>query len=103
VAVLFKAVGDDFQSSRGGVFYTPGTKPEAPDWDGGRAECGGGLHFSPCPKLAKSMNQDAKRFVACPIKVSEIKVHYPAQYPNKVKAPRVFGACYEVDIEGNRI
>src|SRR5574341_50999 len=50
VATVFKAVGDDYRSPRG-ADYTPGTTPVAPDWDGGIAECGGGLHFSPTPAM----------------------------------------------------
>lgn len=49
VAILFKAVRGDYKSSKG-FLYQPGTAPEAPDWDEGKAECGGGLHFSPSGK-----------------------------------------------------
>ena len=102
VAVLFKAVGKDFKSKRG-MLYAPGSKPKAPDWDGGEEECGGGLHFSPHPFMALKFDYDAVKFVGCPVKVSEIVVHKKAQYPDKVKAPRVFGPCFEVDIDGNPI
>jgi hypothetical protein len=102
VAILFKAVGKDFKSKRR-MSYEPGTIPEAPDWDGGKAECGGGLHFSPRPFQALSFDWEATRFVACPVKVSDIVVHKDAQYPEKVKAPRVCKPCYEVDIDGNRV
>ena len=102
VVVLYKAVGDDWKPSRD-IAYVPGTKPSAPDWDGGKQECGGGLHFCATPVHALSYKQDATHFIACPVKVSEIAVHFPAQYPDKVKAPRVYRACYEVDIDGNRV
>jgi hypothetical protein len=106
MALLFKAVDDDYSTgfarSRE-VFYTPGSKPKAPDWDGGRAECGGGLHFSPSPSLGRDFNPDATRYVACPVKLSEIVVHKNPSYPNKVKAPRVAGAIYEVDVDGERL
>lgn len=41
--------------------------------------------------------------MACPILLKEIKVHKNPEYPEKVKAPRVFKPCYEVDMQGNRI
>ena len=106
VATLFKAVGDDYSTSRArqkDVFYTPGSKPSAPDWDGGKNECGGGLHFSPAPAMALEFNSDAARFVACPVRVAEIVVHKDPVYPGKVKAPRVCGPVFEVDRFGERI
>jgi hypothetical protein len=103
IATLYKAVGGNFESSyRTEFLYTPGTKPSAPDWDGGQAECGGGLHFSPSPGLALQFS-DGPRFVACPVKVNEIVVHKNAMYPNKIKAPRVYGAIYEVDVNGEPV
>ena len=102
IATLFKAVDDKFVSPRG-ASYAPSTTPSAKDWDGGEKECGGGLHFSPSPLHAKSFNSSATRFVACGVKVSEIVVHKDAQYPEKIKAPRVVTPCYEVDRYGKRI
>ena len=102
VAVMFKAVRNDFKSKRG-MEYTPGSTPKAPDWDNGKEECGGGLHFSPRPFMALKFDLEATRFVGCPIKVSEIVVHKDAQYPDKIKAPRVYKPCFEVDIDGNPI
>jgi len=102
VAILYKGVGDDFKSQRG-TFYTPGTTPSAPDWDGGKEECGGGLHFSPHPAFTLKYVPFAAKFVACPVKVSEIAVHAEAEYPDKVKAPRVFKPIWEVDINGNKV
>ena len=102
----FKAVGDDWCSTNRTpagkrISYKPGTKPKAPDWDGGGAECGGGLHFSPSPHHALEFNPEATRFVGCPVLVSEIVVHPNGVYPSKVKAPRVYGKCFEVDLDGN--
>jgi hypothetical protein len=74
----------------------------APDWDGGKEECGGGLHFSPRPSAALAFDNLATRFIACPVLLKEIKVHSNATYPEKVKAPRVYKPCYEVDIDGNK-
>jgi len=100
-AILFKAVGKDFKSAHG-MSYAPGSSPEAPDWDGGQAECGGGLHFVAHPWEGLQFNRRACRFVACRVPLAEIVVHQDAQYPNKVKAPRVL-ECWEVDIDGKRI
>ena len=101
-AILFKAVRDDYRSAHE-FLYQPGTTPAAPDWDGGKAECGGGLHFSPSPVHAMEFDSDAVRFVACPVKLSEIVVHKNASYPKKVKAPRVFKPIYEVNRYGEKI
>jgi hypothetical protein len=102
VAILFKATGPDF-ATRNGVAYVPGTAPEAPDWDGGKEECGGGLHFSPHPRLAREFREDAEHFVACPVLVSDICVHPEASMPEKTKAPRLCAPCWEVDLKGERI
>lgn len=102
VAILFKAVGEGYRATND-FAYEPGTAPEAPDWDGGSRECGGGLHFSPHPKMAKEFNREPAHFVACPVLVSEIVVHPDGTYPQKVKAPRVAAPCWEVGEDGNRI
>ncbi len=99
VVILFKAVTDEYKSGYG-MCYAPGTTPSAPDWDGLDRECGGGLHFCPLPVMALGFHPEATKFVGCPVLVSEIVVHPDAQYPNKIKAPRVFGPCFEVDING---
>ena len=106
VAVLFKGVDDDFSTENARpkkIFYKPGETPTAPDWDGGKDECGGGLHFSPTPGHTLAFNSSAKHFIACPVKVSTIKVHKGAQYPAKVKAPGLCSPCYEVNRQGERI
>ena len=102
VATLFKAVNGDFTFPRG-VNYAPGETPEAKDWDGGVAECGGGLHFSPRPSAALEFHPEARRFVACPVLLKDIVVHNPAEFPQKVKAKRVCRPCYEVDIDGKPV
>jgi len=99
---LFKAVSDDYKSNRG-FDYTPGTTPEAPDWDGGKIECGCGLHFSPRPFMTLKFFNKAKRFIACPVKVASIAVHPDGDYPEKVKAPRCCGPVWECDIDGNPV
>ena len=102
IAILYKAVNEDF-STQNGIVYTPGTLPEAPDWDDGKAECGGGLHFSFHPGAALEFKNDAEKFVACPVKVSQIVVHKNPQYPNKIKARRVCAPVWECDRDGKPI
>jgi len=105
MAILYKAVDSDYSTSHArakNIFYKPGETPEAPDWDP-KPECGRGLHFSPSPMAALQFNSDATKFVACPVKVSEIVIHENPEYPSKVKAPRVYKPCYEVDRYGNPI
>ncbi len=103
IAVLFKAVRDDYRSSHG-LLYSPGTQPEAPDWDGGRDECGGGLHFSFHPSAARDFDQKATRFLACPVALAEIRAPKTGDaHPNKVKARRICGPIVEVDRYGKSI
>ncbi len=94
VAILFKAVDDDWSTSysrKAGIAYTPGSSPEAPDWDGGVRECGGGLHFVAHPHEGLEFNERATRFVACPVALADIAVHADATMPSKVKARRGIG------------
>jgi hypothetical protein len=101
-ALLFKALDSDFKANYNQFDYTPGTTPEAPDWDGGERECGGGLHFSPTPLHALEFFSGAKRFVCCRVALDSIVVHPNGDYPQKVKAPRV-AEIWEVDRYGKRI
>ena len=81
----------------------PGTTVEAPDWDGGNHECGGGLHFCGDPAACDLFrDKEGDRYVACEVAVADIVVHARADYPDKIKAPRC-KALYEVDRDGNRI
>jgi hypothetical protein len=99
--ILFKALHEGYKAHND-FQYLPGSCPVAPDWDDGKKEFGGGLHFSPNPRDALRFNIWASHFVACPILLSEIKTHMiSGVFPEKVKAPRVFKPCYEVDILGN--
>ena len=100
VAVLFKAVSDDFRTAQRHFEYRPGTAPSAPDWDGGKEECGGGLHFSPRPEMAREFDALATRFIACPVRLKDIVVHPEGQYPQKIKARGLCAPCWEVDIDG---
>ena len=102
VAVLFKAVDEDFNSLHG-TSYRPGTLPAAPDWDGGERECGGGLHLSPRPTFALASPEDEMRFVACPVRLADIAVHPRPVYPDKVKVPAVCAPVYEVREDGTPV
>ncbi len=103
VAILFKAVGADFISPCGGN-YAPGSTPVAIDWDGGKAECGGGLHFSPCPGLAMRFNDAAKKYVACPVRLTDMRAPKAGDaHPDKIKASKCAGPVWECDINGKRI
>jgi len=102
IAVLYKAVDEQFRSPHG-TSYAPGTMPEAPDWDGGAAECGGGLHLCAHPVDCLQFYAGAPRFVACPVRIDDIAVHQPADMPSKVKVPRIARPCYEVTIDGDPI
>jgi hypothetical protein len=102
VAVLFKAVEDDFSTYHRGS-YVPGTEPSAADWDGGALECGAGLHFSPRPTFALLHPDDRVRFVACPVRLEDIAVHPQGVYPDKVKARAVCAPVYEVHEDGTPV
>ena len=101
VVVLYKAVGDDFHTVGQYRFaYTPGTTPVAPDWDGGVKECGGGLHFSPRPLMARRFASEATKYVACPVAVSDIVVYPNGQAPEKVKARGCCAPVWACDEDG---
>jgi hypothetical protein len=102
VAVLYKAVDEDFDSYHG-TSYRPGSLPDAPDWDGGERECGGGLHLSPRPTFALAAPEDDMRFVACPVRLEDIAVHPRPLYPDKVKVRAVCAPVYEVREDGTPV
>ena len=103
VATLYKAVGDDYHSPHG-VNYSPGLTPAAADWDGGERECGGGLHFSPHPLMALGFHNSATRFVACQVRLSDMRPpSVSEEYPEKIKAARCCAPCVEVDEDGEEI
>ena len=86
VATVYKGVDINFRSPRGGD-YTPGSAPVAPDWDGGDRECGGGLHFSPHPRMTREFANDAARFVACQVALVDMRAPLAGdEYPQKIKA-----------------
>ena len=101
-AVLFKAVHDDFRSAHN-FAYVPGTIPVAPDWGGGIAECGSGLHFCSQPFIASGYDTSATKFIACPVSLSDMAVVDNPQYPDKIKAKGCCGPVWECDEDGNPI
>ena len=103
IAILYKGVSDAFISPRGGN-YRPGTTPMAPDWDGGQAECGGGLHFSPRPAMTLQFANNAERFVACPVALADMRAPKDDdEYPAKIKARGCCAPVWEVSLKGERI
>ena len=101
IVTLYKATREDYTTRNFEFPYVPGTTPVAPDWDGGKKECGGGLHFSPFPRATLQFDDNPKHFIACPVLLSEIVVHWEGEYPDKVKAPRCCAPVWECDIDGN--
>lgn len=95
VATVFKAV-DAFwttaRAARAGVFYRPGTMPQAPDWVDDDA-AGGGLHFSPTPFQAREVVRSCAHVVACGVLIAELR---PVS-DDACKAPRVVRGCEVVD------
>ena len=102
IVTLYKAVDDDYRSPHGAL-YTPGTMPVAPDWDGGREECGGGFHGCAHSQIARTYNMKATRYVACQVSITDLVLHPNATMPSKVKFRAVCQPIYEVDEDGERV
>jgi len=96
VATLYKAVNDQWTTSRG-VDYSPGSTPSCDDWQD-TDSCGGGLHFGPTPTHALAYHPEATRFVAVGVNLSELRPISGGTA--KAKAKRVVRACVEVDESG---
>jgi hypothetical protein len=106
VAVLFKSVSKDLKNGHDGKFqYTLGEIPVAADWDGGKSECGAGLHFSPHPSMALQFhNPPDVRFIACPVKLADMRApREDDSYQNKVKAKGCAAPIWEVDRNGESV
>ena len=102
MATLYKVVRDDYRSVHG-CLYAVGTEPEAPDWDAGVAECGGGLHFSPWPAMALEFDGEATRFLACRVALADMRAPQRSDnYPQKTKARRCV-VVGEVDLNGKPV
>jgi hypothetical protein len=103
LALVYKALNDDFSSQRDSNFkYTHGTKPAAPCFD--NKECSHGLHASPSPKMAKyHFHSSATKFVGCWVKIEDMLIFPDGQFPHKCKFPSVAKPVFEVDIDGNPV
>ena len=97
IATLYKAVGDNWSTDRG-TDYSPGSLPEAHDWEP-IARCGNGIHFSPSPVMSRRYYPRATRYLAVGVAVADL---IPLG-GDKAKAPRVVRACVEVDIDGKAV
>lgn len=95
VAIVFKAV-DAFwttaRAARAGVFYRPGTLPQAPDWVDDDV-AGHGLHFSPTAFQAREVVRSCAHVVSCGVLIAELR---PVS-DDVCKAPRVVRGCRVVD------
>ena len=96
-AVLFKAVRDDFQTTRGPEFtYTPGATVKPARWDKGRY-CGDGLHLCAAPHLSARYLDGATKFVAVRVKAADI-----VPLGDKCKVPEC-KVLFECDVHGVRV
>ena len=99
IATLYKAVNDKWTTERG-TDYSPGKKPSCDDFED-TDSCGNGLHFGPTPRHARTYFEQATKFVAVGVKVSELR---PITGDTaKCKAPKVVRACVEVNIDGEAV
>ena len=99
IAVVYKAVDQGFRSHHG-ADYTPGSTPEAADWNTDR-HCGNGLHFGATPSQAlatAATDIPQPRFLRCGVRLDEMVC-----LGDKIKARRVVTACAEVDQTGDLI
>jgi hypothetical protein len=103
IATLFKAVRGNYASGHDATFFwTPGTMPRVPKMD--TNECGVGLHAVAHPTMGLQFySAPDVRFVACPVKLEDIRVTHPASYPFKVKFKQVAVPVYEVDRYGKAL
>ena len=95
-AILHKAVNADLVSDHG-ASYPIGETVTAPDWHDGN-ECGRGLHLSPLPTQAGSYRAFGSRYLACRVKVADIRVLTDGG-PPKCKVPTL-DVLHEVDAHG---
>jgi len=100
--MLYKAVdaelvaGHDWRPT----VYRVGTDVEATDWRDDY-ECGGGLHLSPMPIMAKDYFSDAKRYLRCSAVLADIRPITDGGAPKaKARAVRVEA---EVDLHRREI
>jgi hypothetical protein len=98
-ATVYKIVDGEWSTGRG-VIYAPGSKPSCGDWSATPC-CGGGLHFSPRPFMARKYG-DGSRFVACEIKLADAVVITDGGQPDKVKA-KACKVLFECDEDGEPV
>ncbi|QFG04879.1 hypothetical protein SEA_NITZEL_53 [Mycobacterium phage Nitzel] len=100
IAYLYKAVNQQWTTDRG-VDYSPGSTPEAPDWDPDWRDCGKGLHFCAHPMQSLAylgLPADEARFLQVGVRLDEL-----VPMDDKAKARRVVVPCIEVDRYGEII
>ena len=99
IATVFKGVRECYGSFYDKDFkWLPGSSPKSELWDD--QECSRGLHFSPTPRHTLTHHSEAKKFIACQVKVTDMLVFFDGKFPHKCKAPAVVAPCWEVDING---
>ncbi len=102
--ILYKAVGKYYRSYYDSKFhYRPGSIPRASDWDDGKKECGGGLHFCPTIDHAISFFPGYSHLIACPVKVDDIVYRSKSYFPTKIKARGCCAPIWKVDKFGKKI
>ena len=100
IAYLYKAVNQQWTTDRG-VDYSPGSTPEAPDWNPDWRDCGKGLHFCAHPMRSLTylgLPADEARFLQVGVRLDEL-----VPLDHKAKARRVVVPCIEVDRYGEII
>ena len=100
IAYVYKAVNREWTTDRG-IDYSPGSTPEALDWDPLWRDCGKGLHFCDHPLRSfwflGGKLSDA-RFLKVGVRLDEM-----VALGDKVKARRVVVPCVAVDRRGNPV
>ena len=79
--------------------YSPGSKPEAPDFDPAPRDCGKGLHACARPSAALTYHSGPK-FVAIPVRVKDMGAPAPGGDTCKIRFKCAAKPIYEVDIYG---
>ena len=89
--VLYKSVRDDLTDFYSGKIKYEGVV-ECPDWDpNSERECGGGLHLSPTPDLARDYN--IGKLLRCEVMPEDISV-YPYNITKvRCRKVKVIGPC----------
>ena len=104
IAVVYKSVDEDWHASNAlpdGTMpdYSPGSKPEAPDFDPAPRDCGKGLHACARPSAALTYHSGPK-FVAIPVRVKDMGAPAPGGDTRKIRFKCAAQPIYEVDIYG---